>query len=228
MTTADSARQSTDTVMELEDRRDERTQRRRGRRGGGLVIVLVPVILGVMSGLSLAGDGGQLVTSAGPGDPTTTVAPTTTALPGTCRNSNAPACGPFRFQPEPGPDRPMTVQVAVEPASPSAGQEVVFRLTLSDPDGVSHGSSVFAFGDAGQSGSPFRPCDKFGAWEPPGRNAAAATQVEVVRHTYGAPGTYTATFAFEAGPFGCVDSQTGRGDRPYASSATGTVTVLVR
>ena len=40
-------------------------------------------------------------------------------------------------------------------------------------------------------------------------------------------GSCTATFTFEAGPFECVDSVTGRGDRPYARSAVGSVTVVV-
>lgn len=192
-----------------------------------MIVALAPVVLVVASGVSLAGHDARLVVAGGADEPTTTAAPTTTAPPGACRNSRAPACGPFRFQPEPGPDSPMTVQVTVEPPSPKPGQEVTFRLTLADPDGVSYGASAVSFGDAGRSGSPFPVCDKFGAWEPPGRNEAPATEIQVVRHTYAAPGTYSAAFTFEAGPFGCTDHATGRGDRPYASSATATVTVVV-
>jgi hypothetical protein len=123
----------------------------------------------------------------------------------------------------------MTVQVVAEPASPRAGQPVAFRITLSDPDGVSHASSVFNFGDAGiGESSPQARCQKYGAWEPPAVNSARATELQDVRHTYAQPGTYTAAFSFEAGPYECVDSATGRGDRPYASSGSGTVTVVVR
>ena len=161
--------------------------------------------------------------------PTTALAaaprPTVTA----CRNSVDPGCGPFRFDPQPGPDSPMTVQVVAEPASPRAGEPVLFRLTLHDPDGVSHASSTFDFGDAGIGEmAPSGRCEKYGAWDPPGPDTAHATEAQDVRHTYSRPGTYTATFAFEAGPYECVDSTTGRGDRPYATSAAGSVTVVVR
>ena len=168
--------------------------------------------------------------------PVTTVTPTTVApviltaptiTVVACRNSTDPACGPFRFDPQPGSDRPMTVQVVAEPASVGAGGEVVFTLTLNDPDGVSYGSTLFNYGDAGGGDSSVEKCKRFGAWDPPAREAAPAAEVLRIRHTYASPGTYTASFAFDAGPFDCVDRVTGRGDRPYASSATGTVIVVV-
>lgn len=155
-----------------------------------------------------------------------TSAPTTSSTVSSCRNSTDPACGPFRFDPQPGPDSPMTVQVAVEPAEPVAGQEVVFRLTLTDPDGVSYNATTFGFGDGGIGGASFPPCERFGAWDPPPRDGATTEVVEVA-HTYANPGTYAVSFLFEAGPFSCIDSVSGRGDRPYASSATGTATVVV-
>ncbi|MGI8807625.1 MAG: hypothetical protein ACR2KK_07255 [Acidimicrobiales bacterium] len=156
---------------------------------------------------------------------TATVAPTTTTTTvAACRNSTDPACGPFRFDPQPGADNPMTVQVV---AQPQAGYDMVFTVTLTDPDGVSHGSSLFNFGDAGLGETTTDPCARFGTWDPPAREPASATEVVTIRHTYFSPGTYTARFAFDAGPFDCVDSVTGRGDRPYASSASGTVTVVV-
>ena len=175
------------------------------------------------------------VRSSDPVTPTTltptTVAPATvTAAPATvvaCRNSTDPSCGAFRFDPQPGADRPMTVQVAAGPASVGAGGEIVFSVTLNDPDGVSYGSTLFGFGDSGSGDAATSPCKKFGAWDPPARDTARATVVVEVRHTYSSPGTYVASFAFDAGPFDCVDSVTGRGDRPYASSATGTVTVVI-
>ena len=162
--------------------------------------------------------------------PTTATATVTTAPPTavvTCRNSADPACGPFRFDPQPGADLPMTVQAVAGPTSPVAGQEVVFQVTLADPDGVTPGSSLFHFGDSGTGASSFAECKKYGPWDPPARDPARATEIQEVRHTYAEAGTYTATFSFEAGPFGCVDSVTGRGDRPYASGGIGTVTVVV-
>lgn len=158
-------------------------------------------------------------TSAAPATTTTTVDP--------CRNSADPQCGPFRFDPQPGADNPMTVEVAVEPAAPVAGQPMVFHITLTDPDGVSYDGTNFNFGNSGIGGSTPEPCAKFGPWDPPARDPASATETMDVTHTYFEAGTYTATFFFDAGPFDCTDSVTGRGDRPYASSATGTVTVQV-
>jgi hypothetical protein len=82
--------------------------------------------------------------------------------------------------------------------------------------------------ESGIGDSSFGDCKKFGAWDPPARDPAHTTEAIDVGHTYAQPGTYTATFSFEAGPFECVDSVTDRGDRPYASSATATLTVVVK
>lgn len=159
---------------------------------------------------------------------TTTMAPaTTTTAVDPCRNSADSKCGPFRFHPRPGADNPMTVEVAVEPATPVAGEPMVFHITLTDPDGVSYNGTTFNFGNGGIGGSTPGTCAKHGPWDPPARDPASATETIAVGRTYFEPGTFTATFFFDAGPFDCTDSVTGRGDRPYASSATGTVTLTV-
>lgn len=155
----------------------------------------------------------------------TTTSTSTTVAP--CHNSTDPACGPFRFLTQPGVDSPMTLQVVTEPATPRAGQDMAFRITLTDPDGVSYGSSLFFLGDSGLGESSADPCTKFGPWDPPARDPAHAVEVQTVRHTYAEPGSFTSSFAFDAGPFDCTDSVTGRGDRPYASSAKATLTVTV-
>ena len=173
--------------------------------------------------------------AAAAGPATTSVPATVTAQPATttsttvpaCRNSTDPKCGPFRFDPQPGADNPMAVGVTVEPASPVAGQRTVFHITLTDPDGVSYDGTTFNFGNGGIGGSTPDPCAKYGPWDPPAPNPASATETMDLGHTYFEAGTYTATFFFDAGPFDCVDAVSGRGDRPYASSATGTVTVQV-
>jgi hypothetical protein len=164
--------------------------------------------------------------AASVGSTTTTVATTTTTID-PCRNSTDAKCGPFRFDPQPEADRPMTVKVSVEPVAPFAGQPMAFHITLTDPDGVSYDGTTFNFGNSGIGGSNPGTCAKFGPWDPPATDPASATTTLEVGHTYFEAGTYTATFLFDAGPFDCVDSVTGRGDRPYASSATGTVTVVV-
>jgi hypothetical protein len=166
-----------------------------------------------------AAEGTTTSTTAQPTTTTTTVDP--------CRNSTDSKCGPFRFDPQPGADRPMTVEVTVEPASPVAGRPMVFHITLTDPDGVSYDGTTFNFGNSGIGGSTPETCAKFGPWDPPAPDPALVTKTTDVTHTYFEAGSYTASFFFDAGPFDCVDSVTGRGDRPYASSATGTVTVQV-
>ena len=159
-----------------------------------------------------------------PPAPAASTPPTTVPA---CRNSTDPACGPFRFDPQPGADSPMTVEVVAEPASPRVGQQVVYRITLRDPDGVSYRTSSVSDRNAGISGTFLEACNKYGPWDPPARDASQAVQTQAVPRIYSAPGTHTTTFAFEAGPFDCADSATGRGDRSYASSASGTVTVVV-
>jgi len=121
----------------------------------------------------------------------------------------------------------MTVQVVADPAGALVNQAVVFHVTLTDPDGASYRSSTFNFGDSGIGESAAQVCGKFGPWDPPAGNAAAAVQTQDVRHTYLTPGTYSVTFSFDPEPFSCVDSVTGRSDRPYASPGTATATLIV-
>ncbi|MEA2686269.1 MAG: hypothetical protein QOE93_1464 [Actinomycetota bacterium] len=145
-----------------------------------------------------------------------------------CRNSHDPDCGPFHFDGPLEPDRPMTVGVMAVPGSPRVGEAVTFHLVLEDPDGVSYGGTIFHFGPSAIGSTLGAPCAKFGAWDPPPFDSAHATEVQDVRHVYDEPGTYTARFTFEAGPDGCLDAGTGRGEHPYASTATGVVTVVVQ
>ncbi|MGH9151616.1 MAG: PKD domain-containing protein, partial [Acidimicrobiales bacterium] len=145
-----------------------------------------------------------------------------------CRNSADPACGPFWFDPQPGPDRPMTLEVSTGPAPAVAGAEVAFRVELSDPDGVAYNAWSVEFGDGGVLGaSGMRTCERYGPWDPPAPDPAAALHVREFTHVFEVPGTYTARFSFDAGPFDCTDAVTGRGDRPYASTAAGEQTVVV-
>ena len=176
--------------------------------------------------------------AAAVGTTTTAVAPATTAPAATtpattlttapCRNSYDRSCGPFRFDPQPGPDQPMTVEVSTIPAEPRAGQPVVFRVVMSDPDGVDYNYWLLEFGDGQQLGaSATATCDKFGPWDPPAPDPARAVTQRDFAHAYAAPGTYTFRYTLSAGPFTCNDAVTGVGDRPYASSAGGEVTVVV-
>ncbi len=226
----------------------ERPGWRRNRRTSIAVVASAAVLAAGVVFLTLALDDGLPPTLTSTARPTTVsstpVAPTGSTVvahhPTTtsgsagadttvaaCRNSTDAACGPFRLDPPPGPDSPLTVEVGFEPATPVAGREVVFHLVLRDADGVSHGSSLFDFGDAAIGDSASLPCEKFGPWDLAARNTTPGTETMDVRHTYIEAGTYTASFSFDAGPFACVDGVTGRGDRPYATSGQGTVVVVV-
>ena len=57
---------------------------------------------------------------------------TTTAL--VCRNSTDPRCGPFRWDPAPSPDQPLTGSVTYAPTNPRPGQVVHFYPVADAPD----------------------------------------------------------------------------------------------
>ena len=141
--------------------------------------------------------------TASPAAPPTTAPSSTTSTSLVCRNSTDPACGPFRWDPPPGPNQPMTVAVSVSPAAPRAGETVSFRVTVDDPDGadlVGGGGSV-DYGDGtpvpGFSGHV--DCvGSYGPWTPPG--PVPLHKEFTYQHAYAAPGTYTVTFTF--GSFG--------------------------
>lgn len=202
-------------------------------RGIGLFVSAAVLVAAAVVGVRLlAADDhdATLVSSAGDdGDGAATPATATTVPADQCRNSHDPGCGPFRFDPSPGPDSPMTVEIAAIPASPRAGEAFTFHVVLHDPDGVSYGGTTFAYDGGGAIGSTrTAACEKYGAWDPPAPDPSRATEVQDIGHVYAEPGTYTATFSFESGPHDCVDPVTGRGDRPYGSSAVGSITVVVQ
>lgn len=153
-------------------------------------------------------------TSRPPASSTTTVA---------CRNSIDPACGPFRWDPPLGPNRPLTVTVTYAPANPRPGDAVTFRVVVDDPDGdqlVDRTGMGNGYGDSPPQGSPNAIVDcleTYGPWTPP---APTPVHAELTfQHTYATPGTYVATFPFKS-----------LGDRQCAyrgSQATGTATVTV-
>lgn len=160
----------------------------------------------------------------------TTAAPAVSAPAATdpCRNSADPTCGPFRFDPQPAGDRPMTLSVSTVPATPKAGEEVVFRVVLNDPDGVDYNASSVDYGDQrGLAASQVRRCERYGPWDPPAPDPDSAVEVVEFRHVFEAPGSFTTRFSFDPGPFDCTDAGTGGGDRPYASPAGGHLIVVV-
>lgn len=146
------------------------------------------------------------------------VSTTTTTL--LCRNSRDPACGPFVWDPPPGPNQPLTVTIAVSPEAPRAGETVTFRVVLDDPDGDSLRASHddVDYGDGGPTvgvGGHVDCAPGFGPWD----SAARPVHEELVfTHVYAQPGTYTATFPFTT--YGnCAYG-------PSAATARPTVTVI--
>lgn len=167
------------------------------------------------------GEGRERRTTTTAAPPPTTTS-TTTAPP--CRNSRDPACGPLRYEPVPV-NQAMTIEVTVKPANPEPGEEVTFTVKVSDDGPVSPASCVNTqrFGEDDES-VPFctaacaAEAAKYGPWDPPPPEDISFE--ETFRHTYDKGGTFTATFAYNAGA-DCSFS-------PYRSQGEGTVDITVR
>lgn len=135
--------------------------------------------------------------------------PGATPPPGACgtrgweHNFN---CGPFRWTPEPGSNRPMSVAVEVIPANPRVDEEVLFRFTLEDdappydggclnylsiqPGGMSSHCAKLDF--------PWQACPTvFGPWSPPSKGQFVS--IIEVRGTFQAEGEVTTVFEFISG-----------------------------
>ena len=152
-------------------------------------------------------------------------ASTTTTSTATCRNSTDPSCGPFRWDPDPGSNQPLTGEVTYSPASPKAGDEVTFHITASDPDddhiivcsadyGGSEGGYVC---DPAEAMNPSLCPKQYGPWTPPARKQGTLDRTD--HHTYANAGTYEASFSLHSGGYCSSD--------PYASSTTLKTTVTV-
>lgn len=120
-----------------------------------------------------------------------------------------------------GSNQPMSVEVCVEPARAEAGQEVVFTVTVVDPDAriitEGCGAPTATFGDEeraviGQCMAACAAPPRFAPKPQPEPGKHVATH----RHTYTKQGTYTARFEFQSTM--CS---------PYSSRGEATVTVVV-
>ena len=157
-------------------------------------------------------------TSLAPATTVPVVAATTTSLP--CRNSKDPRCGPFRWDPNPGANSPITVSASVS----QDGQTVTFTLHVVDPDAspiiVGDGTcNPPDFGDVGKSRcTPSCAAPGYGPWTPPARQRGDRTVVYT--HTYPSSGSYTAHFWFGSAGTPCPAN-------PYASTIDQPVQVEV-
>jgi hypothetical protein len=158
-------------------------------------------------------------TNATPGTTATTSGPSTQP----CRNSYSAACGPFRWDPDPGPNEDITAQFSYSPPNPRAGEQVSFRIVSHDVDAMPVGVCSANFGNGGFVCDP-RPqvdpsfCKKqYGPWTPPARQEGSND--ETLTNTYTQPGTYDVTIN--------VRSAAGECNNPYASTLQLTATVIV-
>ncbi|MBV8983880.1 MAG: hypothetical protein JO248_05505 [Acidimicrobiia bacterium] len=150
---------------------------------------------------------------------TTLAAATATTRPAAqpCRNSYDPKCGPFHWDPDPGPNAPLTVTVSPQSQQGNAGQEVNFHIVATDPDAKIDHCVVVDFGDGQSSNNcpPAPTCQApYGAWTPP---AKAPDQYELdIKHTYatGRADPYVASFQLQSHSFCSPDPYGGAAQAP--------------
>jgi cytoskeletal protein RodZ len=158
--------------------------------------------------------------------PATASPTTTTAL--VCRNSHDPRCGPFYWDPAPGPNEPSTTTITYAPASPRVGETVTFTVRWSDPDGP-YGSltTEYSWGDGRQAtqhadvAGDGRCREFYGPWTPPKREPHSSTW-DAPGYTYEQPGTYTFSVSSGVDKGGCYEP-----GNPYRSPTSGSATVTV-
>jgi hypothetical protein len=167
---------------------------------------------------------------------TTTAAGRPVAQSG-CRNSTAPSCGAFRFDPAVDDDR-LIVTASASSREIKAGQTVTFTVRASDPDSRLVSLGTYRFGKdspsviAKESGAK---CPRaYGPWDPPKADDGALQKT--LRHTYRTAGTHEAIFTFYARSYASGDhawparppgDDEGACVDPYASAGKAEVTVRV-
>jgi len=156
---------------------------------------------------------------------TTAVHAASTATTLYCHNSRDPQCGPFHWDPDPGPNQPLTVQVTYTPERPVAGQAVTFHVVASDPDArvISHCAFFSDVKNPCLAPAAMFTNDLFGAWSPPPKKPDRREFDDA--HTFESPGTYKV----DVGAWS-VNGLDGDGDTahdPYGSAGNGSVVVTV-
>jgi hypothetical protein len=169
--------------------------------------------------------------AAPPSVPTTTITrsrPTITTTALVCRNSYDARCGPFRWDPDPGPNEPSTAQISYSPANPHVGEEVTFHVTYFNPDGpagscentTSYGDGTTVKGSCAVLPPPGGCKTAYGPWTPPARKAESVAFD--ITNSYKAAGTYTVMVEGDAGDDPC-DQPT----NPYRDTKSGSTTITV-
>jgi hypothetical protein len=143
----------------------------------------------------------------------------------TCRNSSDPDCGPFRWDPAPGPNAPVEIAITYSPSSPRVGEQVTVTVHVSDADALI-GDVTMAFGDEEVATIPPESIVNCvgaatGAWSLPG--ATPDDLVKTFRHTYSRAADLTLA-AYAASPE--IVSGTCP-PNPYASQGTASVPIRI-
>lgn len=117
-----------------------------------------------------------------------------------CANSTDPACGEFRWDPQPV-NQPVTVTITASNPNPVVGEEVVFTVTWNDPD-AAEAFPTFSPGDdavLGPTHGDTRCQGRYGSWStPPG---SPGEGVYEYRHVFAAAGAYeVSTYVETDGP----------------------------
>lgn len=149
-----------------------------------------------------------------------------------CQDSFDSRCGPFVWDPEPLQNRPLSISITFEPENPVVGDEVIFRVTVRDPDApgvdwqyVSTGAHITE-----QNPSKGECSDGYGPWTPP--NPQAGEETFTFRERYERARAYV--FKIRAGST-TEDPRRSSEDRsrcqdtdgPYRDIATATADIVV-
>lgn len=149
---------------------------------------------------------------------------TSTTTTAACRNSHDPACGPFRWDPQPPANQPLVVTVTVDRTTVAVGEPITITATASDPDGPARFCGILTHAEAQNPACAYPACaeqERFGPWTPPAPEPGDVSDQLV--HTYDQAGTYTVSgFAYShAGPCGPSPYD------PYGDEAHDSVTITV-
>lgn len=127
-----------------------------------------------------------------------------------CRRSTEPRCGELYWEPAPGPNRPLVLELSIEPSEPRAGEPVIFTVFARDRDARPRCCDVAYDGKSERAVVVDCFDQRTGAWPPPRRTGASRTFT--FEHIFEDAGTHRAEFHARSGP-ACRTS-------PYANSAS--------
>ena len=154
----------------------------------------------------------------GPEPPTASPSPTDTIV---CRNSTDPACGDFYWDPDPGPNAPLSITMRASSTSNSVqvGDKISVTVEATDLD-AKIVCTQLVWGDEGTIIiDPIRIEPRYGPWTTPPKEQGSFS--ERYTHTYSKTGVFTVRFYANSG--NCIDPKAS----PYASEASDSLAMHV-